>query len=146
MHVGDMVTAGTLPQQLKVLLSHPQILKAGHLVDADLRYLQSACKGSSQFVGGLDLAKYAKDQQVVNDAWCSLADLCAWVLGKWLNKNISEQLSDAWEDDVLTSKQPSICCKGCIGLTNNLSQISNTQHAPTTSSWQSHKSDSCSPL
>jgi ribonuclease D len=42
---------------------------------------------------------------LVNNAWCSLADLCAWVLGKWLNKNISEQLSDAWEDDVLTSKQ-----------------------------------------
>jgi hypothetical protein len=56
-----MVAAGTLPQQLKVLLSHPQILKAGHLVDADLKYLQSTCKGSSQFIGGLDLAKYAKD-------------------------------------------------------------------------------------
>ena len=56
-----MVAAGTLPRQLKVLLSHPQILKAGRLVDADLGYLQSACKGSSQFVGGLDLAKYAKD-------------------------------------------------------------------------------------
>ena len=100
-----MVAEGTLLQQLKVLLSHPQILKAGHLVDADLGYFQSACKGSSQFVGGLNLAKYAKDQWVVNNAQCSLADLCAWVLGKWLNKNVSEQLSDAWEDDILTSEQ-----------------------------------------
>jgi 3'-5' exonuclease len=100
-----MVAAGTLPQQLKVLLSHPQILKAGRLVDADLGYLQSACKGSSQFVGGLDLAKYAKDRRVVNNAQCSLADLCARVLGKRLNKNVSERLSNAWEDDVLSSEQ-----------------------------------------
>ena len=100
-----MVPAGTLPQQLKVLLSHPQILKAGRLVDADLGYLQNACKGSSQFVGGLDLAKYAKDRRVVNNARCSLADLCARVLKKRLNKNISERLSDAWEDDLLTSEQ-----------------------------------------
>ena len=42
---------------------------------------------------------------MVNNARCSLADLCAWVLGKRLNKNVSEQLSDAWEDDVLTSEQ-----------------------------------------
>jgi len=100
-----MVAAGMLPQQLKVLLSHPQILKAGRLVDADLGYLQNACKGSSQFVGGLDLAKYAKDQRVINNARCSLADLCARVLGKRLNKNVLERLSDAWEDNILTSKQ-----------------------------------------
>ena len=31
-----MVAEGILPQQLKVLLSHPQILKVGRLVDADL--------------------------------------------------------------------------------------------------------------
>ena len=63
-----MVAAGNLLQQLKVLLSHPQILKTGRLVDADLGYLQSACKGSPQFVGGLDLAKYAKDRRVVNNS------------------------------------------------------------------------------
>jgi len=34
-----------------------------------------------------------------------LADLCARVLGKRLNKNVSERVSDAWEDDVLTSEQ-----------------------------------------
>lgn len=100
-----MVATGTLPQQLKVLLSHPQILKAGRLVDADLGYLQSTCKGSSQFIGGLDLAKYAKDRRVVNNARCSLADLCAQVLGKRLNKNVSERLSDAWEDEILTLEQ-----------------------------------------
>jgi len=103
--VGEMVAAEMLPQQLKVLLSHPQILKAGRLVDADLGYLQSVCKGSSQFVGGLDLAKYAKDRRVVNNARCSLANLCAQVLGKRLNKNVLERLSNAWEDDILTSEQ-----------------------------------------
>ena len=100
-----MVAEGTLPQQLKVLLSHPQILKVGRLVDADLGYLQSTCKGCSQFVGGLDLAKYAKDRRVVNNARCSLADLCARILGKRLNKNVSERLSNAWEDDILTFEQ-----------------------------------------
>jgi len=39
-------------------------LKAGRLVNADLGYLQKVSKSSTPFVGGIDLAKYAKDQHV----------------------------------------------------------------------------------
>jgi len=59
--VADMLTENQFPHQLKVLLSHPRIFKAGHLVNADLKYLEVACQSLTPFVGGLDLAKYAKD-------------------------------------------------------------------------------------
>jgi hypothetical protein len=59
--VADMLAAKKLPSQLKLLLSHPRILKAGRLVNADLKYLEVASQSSIPFIGGLDLAKYAKD-------------------------------------------------------------------------------------
>ncbi|KAF8878031.1 hypothetical protein CPB84DRAFT_1752008 [Gymnopilus junonius] len=61
LQIGDMLAGGKLPRQLEILLSHPRILKAGRLVEADLRYLQDACQSRDPFVGALDLAKYAKD-------------------------------------------------------------------------------------
>jgi len=59
--VADMLAENQLPHQLKVLLSHPRIIKAGRLVNADLKYLEVACQSSMPFVGRLDLAKSAKD-------------------------------------------------------------------------------------
>ena len=56
-----MLARNELPQQLKLLLSHPRILKVGRLVNGDLGYLQKACHSPEPFVGGIDLAKYAKD-------------------------------------------------------------------------------------
>jgi len=91
--IGDMLAAGELPHQLQMLLSDLRIKKVGRLVNADLKYLQSACQSPIPFVGGLDLAKYAKDRQVIPNATCSLEDLCANVLGKCLNKNVSERES-----------------------------------------------------
>jgi hypothetical protein len=48
--VANMVAEKRLPANLRLLLSHPRILKAG------------------PFVGRLDLAKYAKDRHVVTKA------------------------------------------------------------------------------
>jgi hypothetical protein len=100
-----MIARGDLPNQLQVLLSHPNILKAGRLVDADLRFLEAACQPRTPFVGGLELAKYAKDRRIISSAKCGLADLCAVVLGKRLNKNVPERISQEWENEVLTKEQ-----------------------------------------
>jgi hypothetical protein len=65
-----MIAGGKLPQQLQILLSHPNIVKVGRLVDADLKFLEAACQPRDPFVGSLDLAKYAKDRRVVSSAKC----------------------------------------------------------------------------
>jgi len=88
-----------------LLLSHPCVLKVGRLVNGDLGYLQKVSHSSHPFVGGLDLAKFAKDRHVVPNAQCSLADLCALLLKKRLNKNVPECISQAWEDITLTEDQ-----------------------------------------
>lgn len=100
-----MIARGDLPNQLQFLLSHPNILKAGRLVDADLKFLEAACQPRTPFVGGVELAKYAKDRRIISSARCSLADLCAIVLGKRLNKNVPERISQEWENEVLTKEQ-----------------------------------------
>lgn len=88
-----------------MLLENPRILKAGRLVSSDLRQLQDTFKHPRTFLGALDLAKYAKERQATASAKCSLADLCATVLGKRLNKNISERMSNTWERRKLTEHQ-----------------------------------------
>ena len=100
-----MVAQGTLPHQLKLLLSHPRVKKVGRLVAADLKYLQSSCPSTSKFVGAVDLAVFAKEKHVIQNARCSLADLCASILNKRLNKNVSERISQSWENEELTQQQ-----------------------------------------
>ena len=100
-----MLSRNELPQQLKLLLSHPRVLKVGRLVNGDLAYLQKACRSPEPFVSGIDLAKFAKDRHVVPTAQCSLAYLCALTLKKRLNKNVPERVSQAWEDMTLTEEQ-----------------------------------------
>jgi len=51
-----MVAERRLSQKLKLLLSHPRILKAGRLVSADLKCLEATCQSHVPFVGGLNLA------------------------------------------------------------------------------------------
>lgn len=94
-----------IPERLAMLLENPRILKAGRLVSSDLRQLQDTFKHPRSFVGALDLAKYAKDRHAIANAKCSLSDLCAIVLGKRLNKNVSERMSSAWERRKLTEDQ-----------------------------------------
>lgn len=106
LQISEMLLKGELPQKLKLLLSHPRILKVGRLVNSDLIYLQNACHSSSAFVGGLDLAKFAKDRCVItNISKTSLSDLCALVLHKRLDKSVSERVSQAWENRTLTHEQ-----------------------------------------
>ncbi|KIK66744.1 hypothetical protein GYMLUDRAFT_238979 [Collybiopsis luxurians FD-317 M1] len=106
LQVGQMVASGRLPSSLKNLLRNPHILKVGHCISADLRYLEQCCsepKGS--FASAVDLAKMAKEQLVVKCANIGLANLCIAVLHKWLNKNVSERVSLSWENEELSAEQ-----------------------------------------
>jgi len=100
-----MLSHRHLPEKLVMLLSNPQVRKAGRLVSSDLRQLQDTLERAPDFVGALNLAKFAKDRHVVLNAKCGLGDLCAIILGKWLNKNVSERISTAWERRKLTAEQ-----------------------------------------
>ncbi|KAG9223671.1 hypothetical protein CCMSSC00406_0008554 [Pleurotus cornucopiae] len=104
--IGTMLTGGHLPDLLLQVLSNPHIIKVGRCVSADLRYLQQCCHNSkAKFTGAVDLGKYAKDCLLVPTARVSLSDLCAKVLSKSLNKNISERTSTFWEEETLTAQQ-----------------------------------------
>jgi 3'-5' exonuclease len=63
------------------------------------------CVSASPFLGGIDLGKFAKDWLAVKSARIGLADLCAEVLGKRLNKNVLECIGTSWEADTLTDQQ-----------------------------------------
>jgi len=104
------------------------------MVQSDLKQLE-AIANTSPFVGALDLATYAKDRHVVRNATCGLADLCAAVLGKCLNKNVSERTSAAWENVSLTPQQ--LYYAGCdayvpLLLYHELSKFSIPQPLPAT--------------
>lgn len=94
-----------IPERLAMVLENPRILKAGRLVSSDLRQVQDTFKHARMFCGALDLAKFAKERHATSSAKCSLADLCASILGKRLNKNVSERMSTAWERRKLTEEQ-----------------------------------------
>ncbi|KAF8802776.1 hypothetical protein BYT27DRAFT_7111482, partial [Phlegmacium glaucopus] len=103
--ISDMVVRQRLPEKLMMLLQNPRVRKVGRMVNSDLKQLQTSVNSLLPFVGALDLANYAKQCHVVSNARCSLADLCATVLGKRLNKNVSERTSAAWEHLSLTTEQ-----------------------------------------
>ncbi|KAG6875262.1 hypothetical protein C0992_004529 [Termitomyces sp. T32_za158] len=105
LQVGLMLAGKHLPLLLRQVLANPYIIKVGRGITADLKYLEQACQSSVPFQGALDLAQFAKDRLVVSTARCSLADLCATVLHQRLNKNITQRLSTAWEDEDLTPQQ-----------------------------------------
>lgn len=96
-----MLAAGQLPQVLKQVLLNPRILKVGRAVAGDLKYLQETLSLSTPFLGAVDLARLAKDRLVVSTARVGLAELVATVLNKRLDKNVSERLSGAWDNDQL---------------------------------------------
>lgn len=100
-----MLARGHLPLGLQQVLSNPNIKKVGRGVGADLKYLQQAVNPTNPFVGGIDLAKFAKDRLLIPSAKIGLADLCASILGKQLAKNVAERVSSAWENNSLTPAQ-----------------------------------------
>ncbi|GLB45297.1 putative essential for the formation of DNA replication focal centers [Lyophyllum shimeji] len=105
LQIGHMLAGRELPLLLKQVLANPKILKVGCSVTADLKYLQEACQSSMPFVGGVNLGMFAKERFYVKSARIGLAELCATVLGKWLNKDVPERISTAWENDELTPAQ-----------------------------------------
>ena len=100
-----MVAHQRLPEKLIMLLQNPRVRKVGRMVNSDLKQLQTSVNSTLPFVGALDLANYAKQRHIISNARCSLGDLCAAVLGKRLNKNVSERTSAAWEHLSLTTEQ-----------------------------------------
>ncbi|KAJ7242858.1 hypothetical protein B0H12DRAFT_1236604 [Mycena haematopus] len=105
LQIGKMLSGATLPKILIQLLANPRVLKVGRSVNADLKYLQETVQSKAPFVGGVDLAKLAKERLLVSSAKIGLADLCATILERRLNKNVSERLSSAWDREQLTESQ-----------------------------------------
>ncbi|KAF5326444.1 hypothetical protein D9611_000570 [Ephemerocybe angulata] len=104
--VADMVRSGALPQQLKIFLSNPQILKVGRLIESDLKVLEKACNSPTPFRGAVDLAKVAEERYIsLSRKAPALHDICAEVLGRCLRKNIPDRVGEAWERETLTSSQ-----------------------------------------
>jgi succinylglutamate desuccinylase len=58
---------GNFPIALKTFLANPQVLKAGIKVTQDLRRLGQESKPDTSYVGALELAKFAKDRNVISD-------------------------------------------------------------------------------
>ena len=100
-----MVAHRKLPRKLLDILKNPRVRKVGRMVNSDLKQLELAIGSPTPFLGALDLANYAKERHVVATAKCSLADLCATILRKRLNKNLSERRSAAWENVTLSPEQ-----------------------------------------
>lgn len=100
-----MLAGGTLPSVLKQVLSNPQIIKVGRFVSGDLSYLQESSRSITPFVGGVDLARFAKDRMIISNARMGLSELSAVLLGHQLPKNVSERISTLWEEDVLSDEQ-----------------------------------------
>lgn len=102
-----MVKTGSLPNQLELLLSNPHICKAGRSVNADLLALQKVCrKPAGSFCGAIDLARLAKERNIVTDiSSTTLADLAALVLKRRLDKNTFLRTSESWENQSLNADQ-----------------------------------------
>ncbi|KAJ3963552.1 hypothetical protein EV361DRAFT_786209, partial [Lentinula raphanica] len=90
--VGRQVASQQLPHQLVLFLKDPRIIKAGRMVTADLRHLETI-SGKGPFCGGIELGTLAKQRFLISDARISLADLTAAILGKCLPKNRAERIS-----------------------------------------------------
>ncbi|KAJ6447607.1 hypothetical protein C8R47DRAFT_1231364 [Mycena vitilis] len=105
LQLGAMLAGGRISSVLTQILENPRILKAGRAVSGDLKYLEQATNPSRPFVGAVDIAKMAKDRLVVANAKVGLSDLCATTLGKRLDKNVSERISSAWDNENLTPMQ-----------------------------------------
>ena len=98
-------------------------------------HLQQACHSTVPFIGALDLAKYAKERCVIsNISKTSLPDLCALVLHKRFNKNLSEQVSEMQADTVLTEAQLGHAAQGAYAslcIYEKLAKITVLQPLPT---------------
>ncbi|KAJ3771296.1 ribonuclease H-like domain-containing protein [Lentinula raphanica] len=104
LQVGEQLASSKLPHQLVRFLRERRILKAGRMVNGDLRHLETV-SGQGPFLGGLELSSFAKERFLISDARMSLADLTATILGRCLPKNRAERISTNWEDAQLSPSQ-----------------------------------------
>ncbi|EKM74049.1 hypothetical protein AGABI1DRAFT_133695 [Agaricus bisporus var. burnettii JB137-S8] len=72
LQIANMANRGVLPSKLQLFLSHPRIRKAGRLVTGDLTRLQNISHSSQPFVGGLDLAKLAKERFLIKISYAAM--------------------------------------------------------------------------
>jgi hypothetical protein len=131
--VSDVVAARRLPDKLTAFLRNPRIRKAGRAVNTDLKQLEATVQSPWPFVGALDIAVYAKERCAISNARCGLTDLCAAVLGKRLNKNVSERTSATWDQDTLTAQQQQYAALDAFApllLYQKLSSLSVPQRLP----------------
>ncbi len=97
-----------MPHALLSFLRAPRLLKVGVHVQADLTRLFNDCgfQGHAQpFLGALELGRLAKDQNLVNWANISLAELVATILGYTLPKDDTIRVSTGWDNPTLTQEQ-----------------------------------------
>ena len=96
---------GNLPLVMQRLLSSAQIHKVGRNINQDLRRLESECHSTVPFVGGIELARLAKDRGVITDARLGLKDICAAVLQKRLDKSNGIRSHSDWSSAELSEEQ-----------------------------------------
>ncbi len=75
------------------------------MIEVDLRHLAQDFRSPVPFSGGLDLARLAKERHVITDARTGLAELCALVLHRRLDKTRPERVSAAWNNTTLSQEQ-----------------------------------------
>ncbi|KAF8996471.1 hypothetical protein BDZ89DRAFT_1149038 [Hymenopellis radicata] len=96
-----------------------EILAAGF--SGDLRQLETASgQPRNSFIGGIDLATFAKTRFLISNARVSLADLTAQILHLCLPKNRAERISANWSDRDLSDAQIQYAACGCARLAVSL--------------------------
>ena len=88
-----------------MFLENPRVLKVGRNVAFDLQCLAESFNMPGRFVGGVDIAKVAKEKGVASDARIGLADLCAKVLHHRLEKDNSIRVCTEWTFTELSEEQ-----------------------------------------
>ncbi|KAJ7587518.1 hypothetical protein C8J56DRAFT_786255 [Mycena floridula] len=100
------INSTSFPSHLAKFLANPRVIKAGRNVQTDLRYLEedSGTK-DGPFVGGIDIADFAKEKGVVKSAKVGLAELCASVLKEKLEKPNDIRVGMEWGNEELSDAQ-----------------------------------------
>jgi len=94
-----------IPPALKNILVQPRILKAGRGIQSDLKRLQRETGIKEEFLGGVDLAAFAKKCHTAPNAKVGLAELSALVLNHRLEKNEAIRISTEWDNNNLSNEQ-----------------------------------------
>ncbi|KAG8940258.1 hypothetical protein FRC03_005638 [Tulasnella sp. 419] len=133
-YVSQFTQNGSLPNFLSAFLSNDSVLKVGRNVTSDLQRLEKETGSKHKFTGAVELAKIAKSRRMVHNAKPGLSELCAVVLGQYLSKNPSIQISEEWENPDLTDQQLQYAAKdawAALQIYQKLSAIPAAGDVPT---------------